>query len=102
MIEQGSNIARISIGAIITKLATNMQKYNDCAGVDNRSAGIYRYGIYQLIDILTECGFKPTIIESQVVREETNYVVYDSMDFKAYTQTLNALGIDKDIYEFTY
>jgi metal-dependent HD superfamily phosphatase/phosphodiesterase len=102
MTEQGSNIACISMKAIINKLATNMQKYNDCAGVDNRSAGIYRYGIYQLIDILTECGFKPNIIESQVVRDDTNYVVYDSMDFKAYTQTLNALGINNDIYEFTY
>ena len=72
--ERYYDIARTCISAMIRQMTTSMQRYNTSASLDNRSAGLYRNDVYQLTRLLTECGFKPNIKETEVVRDGNRYM----------------------------
>lgn len=105
--ERYCDIARTCISAMIRQLTTSMQRYNTSASLDNRSAGLYRNDVYQLTRLLTECGFKPNIKETEVVRDGNHYMVYQSVDFNAYAQEMSDMGIiigvaGSGVHEFSY
>lgn len=105
--ERYYEIAQTCISAMIHQMTTSMQRYNTYVSLDSRSAGIYRNDVYQITHLLTECGFKPNIKETEVTRDGNRYTVYQSLDFNDYAQEMRDLGIiigvaGSSLHEFAY